>query len=136
MWGGNRRSLPWDLSVKGPPNRAEPFPVHRAHHSLPALRGSFRGVVVSKSACFFCFTLTLLTQTSNSSSYMTSVQPLARDPYVVLFDLKPLNKDSNRQVFMYCMREKEPQKPLGHTSEHVQTQNFLGACPQTLSRNL
>ena len=29
------------------------------------------------------------------------------------------------------MHEKEPQKPLEHTSEHVKSQNFLGACPQT-----
>ena len=36
------------------------------------------------------------------SSYAPA-QPLARAPYVVLFDLKPLNKDGNVQVGMYCM---------------------------------
>ena len=47
-------------------------------------------------------------------SYVTSVEPLARAPYVVLFDLKlapyvvlfdlkPLNKDGNWQVGTYCM---------------------------------
>ena len=29
------------------------------------------------------------------------------------------------------MYEKEPQKPPEHTSEHIKSQNFLGACPQT-----
>ena len=29
------------------------------------------------------------------------------------------------------MHEKEPQEPPEHTSEHVKSQNFLGACPQT-----
>ena len=28
------------------------------------------------------------------------------------------------------MHKKEPQKPPEHTSEHVKSQNFLGACPQ------
>ena len=36
------------------------------------------------------------------------------------------------QVCMYCMyAQKESQKPLEHTSEHVIAQNFLGVCPQT-----
>ena len=30
-----------------------------------------------------------------------------------------------------CMHERELQEPPGHTSEHVKTQNFLGAFPQT-----
>ena len=60
-------------------------------------------------------------------------QPLARAPYVILFDLKLLNKDGNWQVGMYtvCMRKKKPQKPPEHTSEHVKSQNFLGVCPQS-----
>ena len=32
---------------------------------------------------------------------------------------------------MYILHEKKPQKPPEHTSEHVKSQNFLGACPQT-----
>ena len=63
---------------------------------------------------------------------MTSVQPLARVPYVVLFDLKPLNKDGNWQVGMYCMHaRKGTSKAPEHTSEYVKSLNFLGACPQT-----
>ena len=30
-----------------------------------------------------------------------------------------------------CMHKKESQKPPEHTSEHVKSKNFLGACPQT-----
>ena len=44
---------------------------------------------------------------------------LARAPYIVLFDLKPLIEDSNLQVHMYY--EKEPQEPPEHTSEHVKS---------------
>ena len=56
----------------------------------------------------------------------------ARPPYVVLFDLIPLNKDGNWQVCTVCMCKKEkPEKLSEHTSEHVKSQNFLGACPQT-----
>ena len=29
------------------------------------------------------------------------------------------------------MHKKESQKPPEHTSEHVKSKNFLGACPQT-----
>ena len=32
---------------------------------------------------------------------------------------------------MYVLHEKEPLKPPEHTSEHVKSQNFLGACTQT-----
>ena len=60
-------------------------------------------------------------------------RPLARAPYVVLFDLKPLIEDGNLQVYMYtvCMHEKEPQETPEHTSEVVKCQNCLKACPQT-----
>ena len=37
---------------------------------------------------------------------------------------------------MYCVHaRKEPQEPSEHTSEHVKSQNFLGACPQPPSYN-
>ena len=60
-------------------------------------------------------------------------RPLARAPYVVLFNLKPLIEDGNLQVCMYtvCMHEKEPQETPEHTSEVVKSQNCLKACPQT-----
>ena len=66
-------------------------------------------------------------------SYVRTAQSLARVQYIVLFDLKPLNEDSNLQVYVYtvCMHKKEHQKPPEHTSEHVKPQNFLGACPKT-----
>ena len=36
------------------------------------------------------------------------------------------------QVCMYCVHhKKEPKKPPEHTSEHVKSQHFLGACPKT-----
>ena len=46
--------------------------------------------------------------------------------YIVLFDLKLLNEDSNWQVCMYCMHVRKGQKPPEHTSEHVKSQFFFG----------
>ena len=52
----------------------------------------------------FCFALTLMTQTSqmHTLSYVTTAQPLTKAPYVVLFDLKPLNEDGNWQVCVHA----------------------------------
>ena len=63
---------------------------------------------------------------------MTSAQPLAGAPYVVLFDLKPLNKDGNWQVGMYCMyaRKGTSEAPRTHIRA-CKISEFLGACPQT-----
>ena len=131
--GGNRSTLPWAPSVRGAPNRAELFQI-RSSSSFTSqssfLRSLFRCIVDLKSACFFALYLMLLMQTLKmlTLSYVTTAQSLTRALYVVLFDLKPLNKDGNCTV---CMLEKEPQKSPEHTSEHVKSQNFLGVCPQT-----
>ena len=34
---------------------------------------------------------------------MTTVQPLARAPYIILFGLKPLNEDNNWQACMFVL---------------------------------
>ena len=55
-------------------------------------------------------------------SYVTIAQSLARALYVILFDLKPLNEDSNCTgtcVFTVRMHKKEPQKSPEHTCEIV-----------------
>ena len=70
----------------------------------------------------------------HTSPYMTTAQPLARALYVILFNLNPLNEDGNWLVYMYGILyacEKEPLKSPERTSEHVKSQNFLGACPRT-----
>ena len=70
--------------------------------------------------------------------YLTRLlrNPLARAPYVVLLDLKPLIKDGDLQVYMYCAHaRKRASEAPEHTSEHVKSQNFFGACPQTPSHN-
>ena len=46
--------------------------------------------------------------------------------YIVLFDLKLLNEDSNWKVCMYCMHVRKGQKPPEYTSEHVKSQFFFG----------
>ena len=43
----------------------------------------------------------LLTQIMHNYLTWLLRSPLARAPYVVLFDLKPLIEDSNLQVYMY-----------------------------------
>ena len=58
--------------------------------------------------------------------------PLARAPYVVLFNLKLLIEDSNLQVYMHCVHaRKRASGAPKHNSGHVKSQNFLGPCPQT-----
>ena len=58
---------------------------------------------------------------------LTLRSPLARAPYVVFFDLKPLLENGNLQVYMtVCMHEKEPQEPREYISEHVKS---LGGVP-------
>ena len=61
-------------------------------------------------------------------SYVATAQPLARAPYVALFDLKPLIEEGNLQVYMYCVHAQ--MEPPEHTLEHVKSQNILGVCPQ------
>ena len=75
-----------------------------------------------KSGCFFWFAFMLLgckLQCTHLTCLLHS--SLARAQYVILFNLKLLNKDSNLQVYMYCicMHKNKPQKPPEHTSEHV-----------------
>ena len=58
-------------------------------------RGSFRCIVDFKSACFFCFVLMLLGPKLQCNFYLTWLlrSPLlARAPYIMLFDLKPLKE--------------------------------------------
>ena len=71
-----------------------------------------------KSTCSFAFCFMLLMLRSL----------LARAPYVVFsICMKPLIEDGNLQCTV-CMHEKEPKKPPEHTSEHVKSQDLLGAC--------
>ena len=89
-----------------------------------------------KSACSFASRFMLLTQIMHNYQNLTWLlrSPLARAPSV-LFDLKPLIEDGNLQVYMYCVHaRKRASGAPEHTSEHVKSQNFQGACPQTLLR--
>ena len=67
----------------------------------------FKGVVLLyfrlKSA--FSFGLRFMLMTQIMHNYLTWLlrSPLAKAPYVVLFDLKPLIEDGNLQVYMYCV---------------------------------
>ena len=58
---------------------------------------------------------------------MTSVQPLARAPYVVFFNLKQLQRQklAGRYVLYGCA-QMEPEKP----SEHFRASKFSGGGPQ------
>ena len=69
--------------------------VHQSHSSLTSSL-YFR----LKSACVFCFAFC-----TADTNYLTWLlhSPLARSPYIVLFDLKPLIKDGNLQLYMYCV---------------------------------
>ena len=54
----------------------------------------------------------LLKQIMHNYLYVATAQPLARAPYVTLFDLKLLIEEGNLQVCMYCMHERSPQHTL------------------------
>ena len=129
---GHRGSLPQAPSVRGVPNSAELFQIGSSSSST--FQSSFFMMFVSlyfvnfKSACFFASRLRCWRM--HPLSYVTTAQPLTMVPYVVLFDLKPLNEDGNWQVYMYCMK-RSLLNPPEHTSEHVKSRNFLGACTQT-----
>ena len=96
----------------------------------------FKGLVSlysSEVSLLFCSVFYAAEANNAQLSYVATAQPLARAPYVILFDLKPLIEDGNLQVYIctVCMHEKESQEPPEHTLQHVKFQNFLGACPQT-----
>ena len=112
----------------GPPVWGGPQTVLNSFSSLSSFfkRGPFRCIVDFKSACFYCFALTLMTQLQKCWCDYTA-QPQTRDPYI---DLKPLNEDGNCQVCMYGMHAQKVASEAPRT--HVKSQNFLGVCPQTL----
>ena len=102
--------------------------VHQSHSSLVSSL-YFR----LKSACIFCFVF--FTADANYLTWLLH-SPLARSPHIVLFDLKPLIEDGNLQLYMYCVHaQKRASEPPEHTSAHVKSQHFWGACPQTPSHN-
>ena len=104
--------------VRGPPSSAGLVQircVRRSHSSSASLKGVGFTVFSTEVNLLFCFAIMLLTLPS----------PLARAPYVVFFDLKPLIEDGNLQVYMYCVHARK------RASKHVKSLNFLWACPQT-----
>ena len=79
-----------------------------------------------------CFALMLLGRKLHCTFYLAYQlrSPLARAPYVVLFDLKPLNKDGNLQV-LYACTKRSLSSPQTHFRACKTSKNFLGAYPQT-----
>ena len=82
------------------------YPVGQSHSSLASSRSSF--CCIFKWSHAACFLLCILCCRRKHHNYHTWLlpSPLARAPYIVLFNLKPLIKDGNLQ-----MHEKEPQEP-------------------------
>ena len=100
--GGQQGQFAPGPQCEGAPNDAELFQM-RSSSSPSRFISLYCWFQVS---LLFGFALTLLTQTSNIAHFIlreTTAQPVTRAPYVVLFDLKPLNEDGNWQVCMYCM---------------------------------
>ena len=52
--------------------------------------------------------------------------PLARVPYVVFFDLKPLNEDSNLQLCKFCMHAQKGAPKIHFRACKIS----IGSCPQ------
>ena len=73
----------------------------------------------------------LLTQIMHNYLTWLLRSPLARAPYVVLFDLKPLIEDGNLQVYMYCVHARK--RASGAPRTHFRAckiSKFPGACPR------
>ena len=60
-----------------------------------------------KSACSFALHFMLLMQIMHNYLAWLLRRLLARTPYVVLSDLKPLIEDGNLQVYMYCVHARK-----------------------------
>ena len=121
--GGNRGSLPRIPSVRGPPNSAglvqDQFVSHIPVYFFKGLVSLYFRV---KSACSFALCFMLLKQIMHNYLRWLLHSPLAKAPYVALFDLKPLIEDGNLQVYMYCVHaRKELQEPSEDTLEHVKS---------------
>ena len=115
--GGQQGQFAPGPQCKGAPKQCRTCS-NRIYSSVTFQSSFFKGLVL----LYFRLYLTC-------SFALTLRRPLARAPYVVFFDLKPLLENGNLQVYMYCVhaRKRAPE----HTSEHVKSQNFLGACHQT-----
>ena len=65
----------------------------------------------------FCFAFYTADANNAQLSYAATVQSdIARAPYIVLLEPKPLIEDGNLQVYRctVCMHEKEPRSPQTH----------------------
>ena len=78
-----------------------------------------------------CFALMLLGRKLHCTFYLTYQlrSPLARAPYVVLFDLKPLNKDGNLQV-LYACTKRSLRSPQTHFRACKTSKIFWGRTPR------
>ena len=127
--GGNKGSLPRAPSVTAPKQcRTCSNKIRFAHiSSVASLRDSFRCIFDWSQPTFLLRVLCCWRRLQITLTWL--LRSLARAPYVVLFDL--LKIATCRYICTVCMHDEEPQEPPEHTSEHVKSQNFLGACPQT-----
>ena len=104
--GGNRGSLHPGPQCKGAPKQCRTC--SNKIRSSVTFQSCFFKVLVSlyfwlKTVCSFALRFILLTQIMHNYRTWLLRSPLATAPYVVLFDLKPLIKDGNLQVYMYCV---------------------------------
>ena len=119
--GGNRGSLSQAPSVNSA-GVVQIKSVHQPHSSLVSSL-YFR----LKSACTFCFVF--FTADANYLTWLLH-SPLARSPHIVLFDLKPLIKDGNLQLYMYCVHAQKRASGVPRTHFRAcKISIFLGGVP-------
>ena len=132
--GGNRDSLSWAPSVRGPPNSARQVQI-RSGLSVTFQSSFFKGFVSLyfrlKSTCFTFYVADANVRLMHNNLTWLLCSLLARAPYIVLFNLKPLNEDGNLQVHMYCVHARK--RASGTT--RTQISKFPGACPQAPLHN-
>ena len=101
--GGQQGQFAPGPHCKGAPKRCRTCS-SKIRSSVTFRSSFFKGLVSlyfrQKSACSFALRFMLLTQIMHNYLTWLLRSPLARAPYVVLLDLKPLIKDGNLQVYM------------------------------------
>ena len=100
--------------------------------SLASLSNSFRCIVDFKSACMlFCFALMLLGCKPQCRHLMCLLRSLlARAQYIVLFDLKPLNEDSNLVMYvLYACTKRSTRSSQNTLYRACKISNIPGGMP-------
>ena len=133
--GGEQGQFTPGSCIRGPLNSARLIQIRSG--SSVTFQYSVRFTVFSTEVSLFSFFALYAADTNFRlmHNYLTWLlrSPLARAPYIVLFDLKSPNEDGNLQVYMYCVHARKiasgaprTQISLGHAPRPPPTNHIVG----------